>query len=190
MGEKCCAFTQRSHAAMRSHPLSKLNVPGLSMRKWTKLLMMMLHGRVEEYRLHSMTMCLRVWISALLHKQLVGRWGKNLCLYSPIGAWLVVMREKWAHNELVNSIKGSHEPPLLYVGFMTFWFSSLKSRKHWPLLGLVVKEFCHLWRILSHSFFLLNRCDSLLGKTGVQLSALTWSSTSWCLGHLALLGQN
>ena len=120
----------------------------------------------------------------------MGRWGKNLCLYSPIGAWLVVMWVKRAHNELVNPIEGSYEPPLLYVGFMTFWFSSLKSRKHWPLLGLVVKESCHSWRILSHSFFWLNRCDSLLGKTEVQLSALTWLSTSWCLGYLALLGQN
>ena len=53
-----------------------------------------------------------------------------------------------------------------------------------------MKESCHLERMLSHSFFLLNRCDSLLEKMGAQLLALTWSSMSLCLGHLALLGQN
>ena len=119
-----------------------------------------------------------------------GRWGKNLCRYSPMGAWLVVMWVKWVHSKLVKPIEGSHKPPLAYVGLMTFWFSSSKSRKHWPLLGLVMKESCHSWRMLLHSFFLLNRCNSLLGKMGVQLSALTWSSMSLCLGHLALLGQN
>jgi len=150
MGDKCCAFTWKSRAAIRSHPLSKLNAPGLFTRKWTKLLMMMLYGCVEGYRLHSMTMCSWVWISALPHKQLVGRWGKNLCLYSLIGAWPVVMREKRAHNELVNPIKESHEPPLLYIGFMTFWFSSSKSRKckgippFPPLNGMTT-----LWSYLS-----------------------------------------
>ena len=38
-------------------------------------------------------------------------------------------------------------------------------------------------------FILLNRYDSLLGKMGVHELALTWSSTSLCLGHSALLGQ-
>ena len=42
--EKCCAFTQGSRAATISQPLSKLNVLGLSARKWTKLFMMILHG--------------------------------------------------------------------------------------------------------------------------------------------------
>jgi len=31
--EKCCAFTQESRAVMRSQPLLKLNVLGLSTRK-------------------------------------------------------------------------------------------------------------------------------------------------------------
>jgi len=33
---------------MDSYPLSKLKAPGLSARKWTKLLIMMLCGLVEE----------------------------------------------------------------------------------------------------------------------------------------------
>jgi len=44
LGDKSCAFTPRSHATMGPYPLSKLNASGLSARKWTKLLMMMLHG--------------------------------------------------------------------------------------------------------------------------------------------------
>ena len=43
--------------------------------------------------------------------------------------------------------------------------------------------------MLSHSFFLLNKCDSLLGNAGKHVFVLTWLSTSWCLGHFALLGQ-
>ena len=42
---------------MDSYLLSKLKAPGLSARKWTKLLIMMLCGLVEEsYKSHSMTM--------------------------------------------------------------------------------------------------------------------------------------
>ena len=108
-----CAFALGSHTTMGPYPLSKLNALGLSARKWTKLLMMMLHGHVEGLCLsHSLTMCSRVWTSALLQGQLVGRWGKNLCLYSPMGAWPVVMRVKQVHKELVKPMMGSHEPPL------------------------------------------------------------------------------
>jgi len=52
-----------------------------------------------------------------------------------------------------------------------------------------VKDICHLQRVLSHFFFLLNKCDSLLRNVGTHELVLTWSSTSLCLGHLALLGQ-
>ena len=97
----------------------------------------------------------------------------NLCLYSPMGAWPVVMRVKRAQSELVKPIEGSHEPPLAYVGLITFWFLSSKSRKSCPLLGFDMKESCHSERMLSHSFFLLNKCDSLLGKMGVHLLAFT-----------------
>jgi len=43
----------------------------------------------------------------------VGRWKKNLCLYSPVRVCSVVMRVKRAHNKLVNPMIGSHEPPLV-----------------------------------------------------------------------------
>jgi len=138
-------FYSESCIAMGPYSLSKLNALGLSARKWTKLLMMIFRGRVEgSYRLHSITMCSRVWMSASPHEHSVESWGKNLCLYSPIGACPVVMRVKRAHRELVNPIKGSHEPPLAYVGLMTFCSLSSKLRKYWPFFILSANDVCHL----------------------------------------------
>ena len=74
LGDEGCTFAQGSHTAMGPYLLSKLNASGLSARKWTKLLMMMLQGRVEGSCLsHSMTMCSQIWTSALPQGQLVGR---------------------------------------------------------------------------------------------------------------------
>ena len=78
----------------------------------------------------------------------------------------------------MNPMKGSHDPSLAYVGLMTCCFSSSKLKKHWPFLRLFTKDSCHSWRMLLHSFFLLNKCDSLLGKARMHLPALTWSLTS------------
>ena len=41
----------------------------------------------------------------------------------------------------------------------------------------------------SHSFFLLNKKEFLLGRVGVPMAAFIWSLMSLCLGHSALLGQ-
>jgi len=60
-GDEGCTSAQWSHTAMGPYPLSKLKAPGLSARKWMKLLMMMLHGLVEgSYKSHPMTMCSQV----------------------------------------------------------------------------------------------------------------------------------
>ena len=56
--DKGCTFAQWSCAVMDSYPLPKLKAPGLSARKWMKLLMMVLHSLVERsYKLHSIMMC-------------------------------------------------------------------------------------------------------------------------------------
>jgi len=137
-------FYSESRVAMGPYPLSKLNALGLSARKWTKLLMMIFQGRVKgSYRLHSITMCLRVWMSASPHEYSVESWEKNLCLYSPIGVCPVVMHVKRAHRELVNPIKGSYELPLAYIGLMTFCSSSSKLRKYWPFFILSANDVCY-----------------------------------------------
>jgi len=51
-GDEGCTSAQWSHTAMGPYPLSKLKAPGLSVRKWMKLLMMMLHGHVEGHACH------------------------------------------------------------------------------------------------------------------------------------------
>ena len=139
-GSKCCAFTPGSCTAMGLHPLSKLNAPGLSARKCMKLLMMMLHSRVEGLcKSHSITMCSQVWTSALPHRQLVGRWEKNLCLYSPMGACLVVMQVNWAYSKFVKPMKRSHDSPLVYVGLMTCCFV-FKIQEALAFFGIVCKR--------------------------------------------------
>ena len=55
----------------------------------------------------------------------------------------MVMRVNRAHSEFVKPMKGSHDPPLAYVGLMTCCFSFSKLRKYWPFLGLSVKDSCH-----------------------------------------------
>ena len=61
LGDGDYAFAPRSHTAIGSYLLSKLNASGLFTRKWIKLLMIILHGHVEgSCLLHSMTMCSQV----------------------------------------------------------------------------------------------------------------------------------
>ena len=102
-------------------------MPGLSARKWIKLLIMILHGCIKGLcKSHSMTMYLYVWISALLHRQLVGRWGRNLYLYSLMEACPIVIQVKWAHNKLVNPIMswlGKTAKSLFIFLFFSFSFS-------------------------------------------------------------------
>lgn len=78
-----------------------------------------------------------------------------------MGACPTVMRVNLAQIELVVPMMGSHNPPSVYVGFMTRSLSSSKSKNNCPLFLLVWNEVCNSFRRLSHSFFLLNRYKSL-----------------------------
>ena len=74
-----------------SQPLLKQKAKGLLLKKWTKLLMTMLHGLVELYRGQCITMCSCIYSSAWPQGQLRGELGKNCCWYLSMGAWPVVM---------------------------------------------------------------------------------------------------
>ena len=50
-----------------------------------------------------------------------------------MGACPVVIQVNQAYNEFVKPMKGSHNPPLAYIGLITCCFSSSKLKKH--LLG-------------------------------------------------------
>ena len=69
-----------------------------------------------------------------LHGQLKLSQGKNLSLYSPIGAWFVIALVALAYSEFEWLKNLSHEPPLTYEGSMillsSFQVQSLEN--HFP----------------------------------------------------------
>ena len=105
-----------------------------------------------------------------------------------MGAWPVVIQVKRAQSAFEKLIEGSQEPPLEYVGLMTDCLSSSNSKNSWPFFFPEENAVCHSFSTSSHSFFLLNKKEFLLGCTGKFSATLTCSSTSLCLGHWALLG--
>jgi len=54
----------------------------------------------------------------LLHAQELASFGRNLALYSPIGAWLVMSLVALAHMEFEVPMVLSHPPLFVYVGRM------------------------------------------------------------------------
>ena len=106
-----------------------------------------------------------------------------------MGICPVVMWVNLVHKELKLSINGSYKLSLAYIGFRTFSLSSLESKKSWPLFWLLEKASCHFFKILSYSFFLLNKKEFLLGRIKRLLVSPTWVSTTLCLGHSTLLEQ-
>ena len=95
----------------------------------TKLEIRMSFEQVDDsYRLQCMKMCSLVSTSTSPHRHWMGELGKNLCRYSPIGACPVIMRVNLVHMEFEIPMCGSHDPPLEYVGSMTFSLSSSNSR--------------------------------------------------------------
>ena len=66
-----------------------------------------------------------------LHKQLKFFLGKNLNLYSPIGAWLVIALVALAHNKLEWPKCLSYDPSLMYNSSIMLLLLS-RSRKCFP----------------------------------------------------------
>jgi len=105
-GDKYCAFTSKIHTMTEPDLLLKLNIPGLSVRKCMKLLIMILHGLVEGlYKSHSMIMCSWNWTLALLHEQLVGRWCKGMSR--------VVLSEFWGSVLLMAQWQIMYRTPII-----------------------------------------------------------------------------
>ena len=90
------------------------------------------------------------------------------------------MQVNLVHTEFVIPMIGSHDPPLAYMGLITFSPLSLKLKNDCPLFLLVWNDVCQCLRRLSHSFFLLNRYKFLLGRVGRSLASLTSLSTTAC----------
>ena len=156
----------------------------------TKLDMCISLGRNDVlYLLHCMKICSLVSMSTSPQGHWTGVLGKNLYRYSPIGACPSIIRVNLAHTELKIPICVSHNPPLAYVGLMTFSLSSLNSRNNCPFFLLSLNDFCHDARERSHSIFLLNKNEFFSGRVGGIWDDLASLLTRVCLGHSSLLGQ-
>ena len=80
---------------------SKEKAFGFSLRNVSMLTMERSGGRhVSLYFLHSYRMRSLVSMTFALQLHRDSSWGKNLFLYSPMGAWLVMRQVSLAHREL------------------------------------------------------------------------------------------
>ena len=102
--------------------------------------------------LHLWRMCHLDSIGYCLQGQLNSSLGKNLSLYLPIRAWLVITLETLAYNVLEWPKCLSHVPSLLYAGFKILLSLLTRSRKCLPFISDTWKVIFHLLMRLSHSF--------------------------------------
>ena len=163
----------------------KANALGFSSRNKIKWPMKSLLGfQYSLNLLHSHKMWCLVSIGYCPQGQLKSSLGKNLSWYSPVGAWLVIALDALAHNELEWLKYLSHEPPLIYDGSITLSSLLMRSRKCLPFISDAWKVISHLLIRLSHSFFLLQSQDDLLGNSRVGLKDFVSTSTALWRDHL------
>ena len=111
--------------------------------------------------LHLWRICLLVLMGYKPQGQLKSSLGKNLSLYSPIGAWLVIALKALAHKELEWLKYLSYKLPLMYDSSIKLLSLLKRSRKCFPFVSNAWKIIFYLLARLSHSFFLLKSQDNL-----------------------------
>ena len=157
----------------------------------TKWLIESLHG--FQYSLNLLHSC-KIWhldlIGYIPHGHLNSSLGKNLSLYSPIGAWLVIALEALAHKEFKWPKYFSQAPPLMYNGSMILSSPSSRLRNCFPLKSDAWKVIFQIFAILSHWLFLLKSQDILQGKRGIGLNDLVSLSTTLWRFQLQWLGHS
>ena len=115
--------------------------------------------------------------------------GKNLCQYSPIGAYPSIMQVNLEHTELETPIYESQDPSLAYVGLIMCSLSSSNSKKSCLFFLLSLNNFCHVSSRRSHSFFLLSKNEFFSRRIEGVWTALASLFTMEYLGHFSLLEQ-
>ena len=143
----------------------------------------------KSYCLHCMNMCSHVSISISPHGQWIIVLGKNLCQYSPIGAYPSIMQVNLEHTELETPIYESQDPSLAYVGLIMCSLSSSNSKKSCLFFLLSLNNFCHVSSRRSHSFFLLSKNEFFSRRIEGVWTALASLFTMEYLGHFSLLEQ-
>ena len=140
--------------------------------------------------LHSCKICRLDSMGYWPHGQLSSLLGKNLSLYSPIGAWLVIALVALVQSKFEWPKFWSHRPPLIYNGSSSLLSPSTRLRKWLPFRSDAWKIISHLLVRSLHSSFLLKSQESLLGYKGVGLKDLVSESTALWRCHLERLGHS
>ena len=133
--------------------------------------------------LHSWRIWCLISMGYSPHRQLKSSLGKNLSLYSPIGAWLMIALVALAHSEFECPRYLSQDPLLAYIGSRRLLSSSHNSKKCCPFRLDAWKAVFQLERMLLHLLFLLNSQDDLQGKRSRGLKHLVSVSTALWRDH-------
>jgi len=121
--------------------------------KW--LIKSLLRFQYSLNLLYSYRMYLLVSMECELQEQLKSSLRKNLSLYSPIGAWLIIALVALAHKELEWPKCLSYEPPLIYDGLMMLSSPLRRSKNCFPFVFNAWKIIFHLLVRSLYLFFLL-----------------------------------
>ena len=151
----------------------KANTLGLHSRNMTKWATESLPGfQYLLNLLHSWSIwCLDLigyWLQGHLNSSL----GKNLSLYLPVSAWLVIALEALVHKELECPKFWTHGPPLMYDSSSRLLLPSTRLRNCLPFISGTWNIIFYLLTRSSHSDFLLKSQESLLGSIGISLKDL------------------
>ena len=115
---------------------------------------------------------------------------KNLSLYLPIGAWLMITLVALVYNEFEWPKYWSQEPPLIVDSLRRFDLSLRSSRKFLLLWSNTWKNILHYERMELQSYFLQKSQDDSYRKLDDNLKLLVSLSTKKCSDQFHLLEQS
>ena len=117
-------------------------------------------------------------IEYYLQEQLKSSLEKNLSLYLPVRAWLVIALEVLMYNELEWPKCLSYELLLIYDGSIMLLSLLIRLRKYLLFISDAWNAIFHLLTRLSHSFFLPMFQNDLLENNRMELNDLVSISTT------------
>ena len=164
---------------------------GLSWRNKVKwVIVSLLEFQYLLNLLHSYSMCLLVLIEYMPYEHEKSFLRKNLSLYLPVGAWLIMALVALVHNKFDRPKYYNQELFLTFKSSIRFRLSSNKSRKFFPLESAAWKDILHYNMAESLSLLLQKFQEDLQGKEGTELKLLEYLSTKVYNDYFCLLGQS
>ena len=166
----------------------KVNALWLHLRNITKWIIEFLcRFQYSLNLLQSWRMCCLDSMGYWPHGQLNSLLGKNLSLYSPISAWLMIALVALVQSELEWLKFWSYGPPLICDSSSGLLLPFMRSRNWLLFRSDAWNIIFHLLARSSHSSFLLKSQESLLGYVGVSLKDLVSESIALWKCHLKWL---